>query len=110
MRGTRRGAGQRGLEPRLAAVLCYLLGMAGGVILLMVERESRFVRFHALQSILYSGVVILVLLVLTVAGLAMLSAVVAGVAAVVWLYLIYRAALGRWYQLPGLGWLAERNV
>lgn len=110
MRGTEQGTGERALEPRIAAVLSYLLGMVGGVILLMVERESRFVRFHALQSILYSSVVAVVLLSLTVAGLSMLSAMVAGVAAVLWVYLIYRAALGRWYQLPGLGWLAERSV
>ena len=110
MRGTKRETAQRALEPRLAAVLCYLLWVVGGVILLMVERESRFVRFHALQSILYSGLVVVVLLAFTMTGLSMLGAVAAVAAVVVWFYLISRAALGRWYQLPGLGWLAERSA
>ncbi len=103
-------AGPRALELRLAAVLSYLLWVIGGIILLVVERESRFVRFHALQSILYSGFVVAVLVALTLAGYSTLSVLAAIAAVVVWLYLMYRAALGRWYQLPVLGWLAERSA
>ena len=110
MRWKRSGAAHRALEPRLAAVLSYLLWVMGGILLLTIERESRFVRFHALQSILYNALVIAVLGALTLAGYATLSVVAALAAGGVWLYLMYRAASGAWFQLPGLGWLAERSA
>lgn len=97
-------------EPRLAAVLAYLLWIVGGMLLLTIERESRFVRFHALQSILYSGLVAGALTAAMLAGLWALSAALGIVAVGVWLWLIYRAARGDWYQLPALGWLAERSA
>lgn len=91
-------------------MLCYLLGALSGAILLSVARESRFVRFHALQSILYSTAVIVTLATLTLSGLMTLSGVVGLLAVVVWLFLIQQAAWGRWFPLPGLGWLAERSA
>src|SRR5687767_2357838 len=39
-----------GLDANLAAALAYLAGCVTGIALLFVEKESRFVRFHALQS------------------------------------------------------------
>lgn len=104
------GAPHRTLEARLAAVLCYLFWMMGGIIMLTVERKSRFVRFHALQSILFGAVVVVTLVAFTLAGLPRITSILGLVAVGVWLFLIYRAALGEWFHLPGLGWLAERNA
>ncbi|MBW2281571.1 MAG: hypothetical protein JRG82_12585, partial [Deltaproteobacteria bacterium] len=39
-----------GLDPRLAAALSYLFGFVTGIIFLVVERDSQYVRFHAMQS------------------------------------------------------------
>ena len=91
-------------------MLSYLLGIVGGILILSVERESRFVRFHALQSILYCAVAVVMLATLFLAGLELASAVVGLASIAVWLFLMYRAAQGRWYQLPVLGWWAERNA
>ena len=102
--------GHRKLELRLAAVLCYLLLVMGGIIMLTFERESRFVRFHALQSILFGAAVIILLIALTLAGLSTASIVMGLAASAIWLMLIYRAAIGELFQLPWLGWLAERNA
>lgn len=98
------------LEPRLAAVLCYLLGAASGVIILTFERRNRFVRFHAAQSILYSGVVTAGLVALAIAGRPAFAALFGSGALLIWLHLMYRAAKGQWYQLPWLGRWAERSV
>ncbi len=104
------GAANRKLEPRLAAVLCYLLGIISGMILLSVEREDRFVRFHALQSILYSAVAAVVLVSVALAELYSLGALLGLASLALWLYLMYRAARGERYQLPCLGAWADRNV
>ena len=44
-----------GLDANVAAALAYVLGWISGVVLLLTERQNRFVRFHALQSISSSG-------------------------------------------------------
>ncbi len=102
--------GTRRLEPRLAAVLSYMLGILTGILLLRIERKDRFVRFHALQSILFSSAVIVALLILVGVGLELGALVIAIVAWAVWAILMLRAARGEFYQLPLIGRWAEANA
>ena len=50
-----------GLDENIAGLLCYVLGWVSGIVFILIERENKFVRFHAIQSIVVFGV-------LTVAG------------------------------------------
>lgn len=100
----------RRLDSRLAAVLAYLLGIVSGIIMLKVEREDRFVRLHAVQSIVFSSIAFVAFAVLTMASLPWLSAGVGLLGFVVWVFLIARAWRGDWYQLPIVGPWAERSV
>ena len=106
----RHGTNSRRLEPRLAAVMSYLLGVMTGIILLRLERENRFVRFHALQSILYTATAVVTLTAVFLAGLHAISYVLLLGFVSVWFYVMYRAARGDYYQLPIVGWWAERNA
>lgn len=96
------------LERRLAAVLCYMLWIVSGLSILIVERDDRFVRFHALQSIMYSSVVLLTLIVLTIVGLSLLTSLLGMAALAVWVTLMFRAARGEWWELPLVGSWSER--
>jgi len=100
----------RKLEPRLAAVLAYMFGIITGIILLKTERKDRFVRFHALQSILFSSAVLVLLLVLFGAGFELGALLFALVAWAVWAILMLRAARGEFFQLPLIGRWAEANA
>ena len=40
-----------GIKPNVAGLLCYIAGWVSGLIFLLIEKESKFVRFHAIQSI-----------------------------------------------------------
>jgi len=65
-----------GLEPNIAGLLCYVpccLGLVFSVVAAIVEKQSRFVRFHAFQSLLLHGVGIAVLV-----ALQLVAAVLAG--------------------------------
>ena len=42
-----------GLDEKLVAALSYVLGPLSGLFVLVAERENKYVRFHALQSILW---------------------------------------------------------
>ena len=48
-------ASATGLEPQFAAALAYLAGPFSGAVILMAERDNRYVRFHAWQAIIGLG-------------------------------------------------------
>jgi uncharacterized membrane protein len=41
-----------GLDENIAALLSYIFGWVSGLIFFLIEKDSRLVRFHAMQSIL----------------------------------------------------------
>lgn len=43
-----------GVEPNIAALLAYLFGFLGGLIFYLLEKKDRFVRFAAMQSIIFN--------------------------------------------------------
>ena len=49
------------MEPNIAGLLCYVpccIGLVFSVVAAIVEKQSRFVRFHAFQSLLVHAVAI----------------------------------------------------
>jgi len=55
-----------GLEPNVAGLLCYVLIWVTGLIFYLIEKENRFVRFHAMQSIIVFGTLTVASLILGV--------------------------------------------
>ena len=47
------GKSSTGLDENVAALLSYIFGWISGLILFLVEKDSKLVRFHAMQSILF---------------------------------------------------------
>ena len=50
-----------GMAPNVAGLLCYApccIGLVFSIVVAVVEKQSRFVRFHAFQSLLFHGAVI----------------------------------------------------
>lgn len=43
------------VEQNVASFLCYLLGWVSGLVILLLEKENKLVRFHAAQSIVVFG-------------------------------------------------------
>src|SRR5699024_5819330 len=41
------------LEENVAALLCYLGSFVTGIIFILIEKNSKYVRFHAMQSIVF---------------------------------------------------------
>ena len=102
-----------GLEANLAAALSYLVGFVTGVIFLAVEKENRFVRFHAMQStLLFAGIVAIDILlqIVPILGALVVVFVVIPVSAVLWLLLMFKAYQGEEFKLPLVGQLAADRV
>src|SRR5690625_1478809 len=54
-----------GLDENVAGLLCYLLGFVTGIVFLLMENENRFIRYHAIQSIIVSVALIILNIILT---------------------------------------------
>jgi uncharacterized membrane protein len=68
------GKTQLGLEPNIAGLLCYApccLGLVFSLVVVIVEKQSRFVKFHAFQSLLLHGGLIVLSIGLTVVTIAL---------------------------------------
>ena len=59
------GKTSTGINPTVAGLLCYLLGFVTGIIFLVLEKENRFVRFHAMQSIFVFGFLFILQMILS---------------------------------------------
>jgi len=42
------GKTSTGIQPNVAALLSYVLGVITGIIFYLLEKENKFVRFHAM--------------------------------------------------------------
>ena len=56
-----------GLDDNIAALLSYIFGWVSGLIFFVMEKDSRLVRFHAMQSILLNAAALVVGIVLWIA-------------------------------------------
>ena len=104
------GESSTSLEPNVAGLLCYVGFWISGIILLVIEQKNRFVRFHALQSIIVFGALAIagaILHQLPFVG-SFFSSVIWIVAFVLWIVLMVKAYQGELYKVAGAGDLAER--
>jgi|ERR1700752_3594000 len=118
-----------GLDENIAALLSYIFGWVSGLIFYLMEKDSRLVRFHAMQSILLNvlvGILVFVVWVVTVVFvivgaavgdilgtlftlLATLIWVVFGIGALIAVILcLVKAFQGQYFKLPLIGNLAEK--
>jgi uncharacterized membrane protein len=99
-----------GLEENVAGLLCYVLGWITGLIFFLIEKDNKFVRFHAMQSIIVFGT-------LTVASIVVscipfigwaIGWLISILAVVLWIVLMIKAYQGEKYKLPWAGDMAEK--
>jgi len=95
-----------GLEENVAGLLCYILGWVSGLIFLLLETENKFVRFHAVQSIIVFG--ILNIFAIAFLWIPFIGGIVGGLAIALLIVLMVKAYQGTMYKLPVVGDLAEK--
>ena len=99
-----------GLDPIVAATLAYAFVFISGLFFAVFERNSKYVRFHALQStILFLGLFILQAFFGMVPLVGWFGAIaITPIAVTLWIVLMVLAYRGRRFKLPIVGDLAER--
>ncbi len=105
------GKSSTGMQPNVAGLLCYLLGFVTGIVFLIIEKENKFVRFHAMQSIIVFGglfVLQIILGFIPIIGWA-IGFLLGIVALILWILLMVKAYNGEMYKLPVVGDMAEQK-
>lgn len=117
------GKSSTGLDANVAALLSYVLTFITGLVFFLIEKDSRFVRFHAMQSILLGGAYLVVTVVFSIIQL--MVAVVSGALAalfgllwllvmlgffILWILCMIKAYQGQTFKLPIIGDMAESIV
>ena len=110
-----------GIEPNVAGALAYILGIITGIIFLVLEKDNRFIRFHAAQSIAVSLIIIAfsiavslvsgILAFIPILGWIAVFLLTTGLAIgtfVLWVVLMFKAYQGEEWELPIAGGLARR--
>jgi len=123
------------LDSNVGAMLCYIanflccLGLVLAIVFLFTEKENRFVKFHAVQSLFLAALQIAVGIVLVILGLILslalnafdmswiawililgLRFILLIVFLILWIMGGIKAYGGQWYKLPIIGEFAWKTV
>ena len=118
-----------GLDENIAALLSYVFGWLSGLIFFLIEKDSRLVRFHAMQSLLFNVVfaVIAIALWVVLFVVFMVASQISGVLTTLlslvsilvwvvfsiailvgWVMCLVKAFQGQYFKLPVIGNFAEK--
>lgn len=104
-----------GMDENIEAALSYFLGFLTGILFFVAEKDSKFVKFHAMQSIavfialIAINMVLRFILAITIVGLLLLPLIYL-LEFILWIFLMYKAYKGEKYKLPVVGDFAEKQV
>jgi len=117
------GPTSTGLPANVAGALAYVLGPITGIAFYVLEKDSRFVRFHAAQSIAVGVALIALSIALSILGtvlafipvlgwiVALLMSLGLGLLGfVLWLMLMWKAYNGSEWEAPIAGPFARKMV
>src|SRR5689334_9928836 len=118
-----------GLDENIASLLSYIFFWISGLVFFLIEKDSRLVRFHAMQSLLFNILIFVVAFVLwvvlfvfflilsQVSGalttlLSLVSVLIWAVFSIValgaWILCLVKAFQGQYFKLPVIGNFAEK--
>ena len=118
------GKTSTGMQANIAGLLSYILGWITGLIFFLIEKENKFVRFHAMQSMIIFGALfilqivvwmfMMILAMMRLGVLIPLFSLVNGfvmlLGLVLWVVLMIKAYQGEKFKLPVIGDIAEKNI
>jgi uncharacterized membrane protein len=117
-----------GLDPKIASAICYAgfcccIGVIFAIVVAIIEKQNRFLRFHAFQSLLYHAIVIVISVVLTIlvqilsamaSSIGLLGSIVhmgIGLASFAFsVFMMLKAYNGEEFEIPTIGPMARQWV
>jgi uncharacterized membrane protein len=106
------GRSSLGMSENTTALIAYLFGWLSGLIIFLLEKDSRFVRFHALQSLMFFGGMSLIVTILgRIPFIGVLVAIAGGILSFgFWIVGMVKAYRGEPYRFPIVGEIAAGQL
>lgn len=122
------GKSALGLDGNVTATIGYLIGLVA-LVLIFIEKDNKFVRFHAIQSVLYqvglgvilTGAIIVIAIISLILGMAssslafivwILAMLILSALGLIWfvgmIYGAYKSYQGAEFKFPIIGNLADK--
>lgn len=97
------------LNENTTCLLCYVLGWISGLIIILIEKKNTTVKFHAMQSIIFSCSTTLISILLGTVFMFLLPLLpIFNIAVcILWIVLMVKAYKGEMFKLPIIGDFAE---
>ncbi|HTY82455.1 MAG TPA: DUF4870 domain-containing protein [Dehalococcoidales bacterium] len=110
--GETKGKTSSGLDTNVAGLLCYVAWWLTGIIFLIIEKENKFVRFHAWQSIFTFGAISIIQIILSFIPVIgwILGIIIWILSVILWIVCMMQAYQGKSFKLPIVGNIAEKQA
>ena len=101
-----------GISENIEGLLCYALGFITGIVFLVLEKENKFVRFHAMQSLATFLPLCIISIVVGIVPFIgpIISILITPLGLILWLLLMCKAFKGERFKLPVVGDFAEKQI
>ena len=101
-----------GMSANVAGLLCYVAGWITGIVFVVLEKKSTFVKFHAWQSIMTFGALTVASLILSwIPIIGWILGILIGVLSfILWIILMIQAGTGKMWKVPLVGDWAEKQA
>lgn len=106
-----------GMDPKVAVLVAHCgfligCGWLSGLIIYLIEKENKFVKFHAMQSLVIGVAEVILYIVASILTLIIVGAfcfpVIWIAALVIRIIIIMKANQGEYYKFPWLGDMADK--
>jgi len=107
-----------GMDPKVANLIAYLFSWLGGLIVWLIEKENRFVKWNALQALILGAIGFLSMIVFSVILIwipiigpflfSWLGWLIWGVAWIMAIICIVMGFQGKTFRIPGVSKLADK--
>ncbi len=118
------GKTSTGLQANVAALLSYVFGWVTGLIFFFVEKDNKFVRFHALQSVVVFGALSVLGIIISILSqffimlhlyfisrlFSMASNLLLLAGLILWVILMIKAFQGEKFKLPIAGDIVDKMI
>jgi len=118
------GKTSTGMQANVAALLSYVLGWLTGLIFFLLEKDNKFVKFHAMQSMIVFGALFvlqigigmfiwifaMMRLGFMIPVISFITGLLYIISFILWVILMVKAYQGEMFKLPIAGDIAEKQV
>lgn len=106
------GKSSMGMDENVAGLLCYAFQWLTGLIFFLTEKDSKFVKFHALQSLVSFGALTVAAIVFRffpfIGGL--LGTLTNLAQFVLWIFMMIKSYQGEWFEIPVVADIVKKQL